>query len=104
MSVRIVGWGAETPYESKSDSAEVKLEDATPSTKRRSRWDLTPSLTPAGAATPTAETPSFATPLANGAATPLLTPGGSTPVGTAAMGMKTPAAGFVPMTPEQVAM
>jgi splicing factor 3B subunit 1 len=52
-------------------------------------------------------TPSHFTPkiMPNGAMTPsLLTPGGSTPIGTPAMGMKTPAAPFVPMTPEQVAI
>ncbi|KAI6178396.1 Splicing factor 3B subunit 1 [Aphelenchoides besseyi] len=99
------GWGAETPYESKTDVAEAKVEAAaTPSSKRRSRWDLTPSETPSqtnGIAT--AATPSF-TPVHNGDATPMMTPGGSTPVGAAAMAMKTPAAGFVPMTPEQVAI
>lgn len=38
----------------------------------------------------------------NGMMTPsLLTPGGSTPIGTPAMGLKTPAAAYIPMTPEQ---
>ncbi|KAI6241209.1 Splicing factor 3B subunit 1 [Aphelenchoides fujianensis] len=86
------GWGAETPYESKTDVAEAKLEAA-----------ATP-LTPSDAnGLASAATPSY-TPQHNGDATPMMTPGGSTPVGAAAMAMKTPAQGFVPMTPEQVAM
>ncbi|KAI6182587.1 Splicing factor 3B subunit 1 [Aphelenchoides bicaudatus] len=98
------GWGAETPFDSKVDIVEAKVEaSATPSTKRRSRWDLTPSQTPAngdaGAATPL-----YSQMMENGGTTPMLTPGGSTPVGAAAMAMKTPAAGFVPMTPEQAVM
>lgn len=74
------GWGIdETPYQ-KSD-IDIKV-DATPSSKRRSRWDLTPSQTPSNGI-PSAVTPSY-TPAQNGDATPMLTPGGSTPMGTAA--------------------
>lgn len=75
------GWGAETPYESKSDTIDIKAE-STPSSKRRSRWDLTPSQTPSNGIA-SAVTPSY-TPAQNGDATPMLTPGGSTPMGTAA--------------------
>lgn len=32
----------------------------------------------------------------------MMTPGGATPTGTPAMGMKTPAAPMIPMTPEQM--
>ncbi|CAD5209768.1 unnamed protein product [Bursaphelenchus xylophilus] len=96
------GWGAETPYESKADILESRV-DATPGSKRRSRWDLTPGQTP-GAETPMNSldmTPS-ATPGVG--QTPLLTPGGSTPVGMNAMNMKTPAVPMIPMTPEQMAI
>ncbi|KAI1729329.1 splicing factor 3B subunit 1 domain-containing protein [Ditylenchus destructor] len=102
------GWGAETPRDIKTDFIEPKAEE-TPSSKRRSRWDLTPSQTP-GSETPMngmdAATPSRFTPAAqNGNMTPsLLTPGGSTPIGTPAMGMKTPAVPMIPMTPEQMAI
>ncbi|KAI1721248.1 splicing factor 3B subunit 1 domain-containing protein [Ditylenchus destructor] len=102
------GWGAETPRDIKTDLIEPKAED-TPSSKRRSRWDLTPSQTP-GSETPMngmdGATPSRFTPAAqNGNMTPsLLTPGGSTPIGTPAMGMKTPAVPMIPMTPEQMAI
>lgn len=77
--------------------AEMKVE-TTPSGKKRSRWDLTPAQTPSNGLA--GATPSY-TPMHDGDATPMLTPGGSTPVGAAAMAMKTPAVGYVPMTPEQ---
>lgn len=72
--------------------------------KRRSRWDETPSnqMTPSAAMTPGAMTPQtpHGTP---GHATPLLTPGGSTPVGVKAMAMATPTPGHLAsMTPEQL--
>lgn len=86
------------------------MEETPGASKRRSRWDLTPSTqTPSAAmeaATPVRFTPSqpagSMTP--SGMTPSMLTPGGSTPVGTAAMGMKTPAAPMVPMTPEQIAI
>lgn len=73
--------------------ADLIQETPTPSaSKRRSRWDETPSATPTpsqvmtpGGMTPT--TP-HGTP---GHTTPMLTPGGSTPVGVKAMAMATPA-------------
>ncbi|KRY79687.1 Splicing factor 3B subunit 1, partial [Trichinella pseudospiralis] len=99
-------WG-ETPRVDHSLDSELKIED-TPSvaSKRRSRWDLTPSDTPhvgntvAGAFTPSL-TPSF-TP---GGFTPGgITPSGVTPIGTLAMGLATPTPGhaFTAMTPEQL--
>ncbi|KAH7724663.1 splicing factor 3B subunit 1 [Aphelenchoides avenae] len=104
------GWGAETPRDIKVDLHEPKIEDTPGASKRRSRWDMSPSATPGGQ-TPTANgvvsasTPSFTPKVQNGGMTPsMLTPGGSTPMGTAAMGMKTPAQPFVPMTPEQMAI
>lgn len=69
-------------------------ETPTPSaSKRRSRWDETPSATPTPAMTPGAMTPTtpHGTP---GHSTPMLTPGGSTPVGVKAMGMATPTPGI----------
>ncbi|CAP37996.2 Protein CBG21228 [Caenorhabditis briggsae] len=98
------GWGMETPARGASD--DVKIEDTPSASKRRSRWDLTPSQTPnVAAATPLhagAQTPSF-TP-SHPSQTPIgaMTPGGATPIGTAAMGMKTPAPHMIPMTPEQM--
>lgn len=70
----------------------------------RSRWDETPSaqLTPSATMTPGAMTPQtpHGTP-SHG--TPMLTPGGSTPVGVKAMGMTTPTPGHLAsMTPEQL--
>ncbi|VDO96481.1 unnamed protein product [Heligmosomoides polygyrus] len=94
------GWGMDTPARGTTD--DVKIED-TPSSKRRSRWDLTPSQTPgAGSATPQAGavTPSF-TPTHGSTPSGALTPGGATPLGTPAMGMKTPAVP-IPMTPDQM--
>lgn len=115
------GWGAETPRDLKSDLLEPKLEETPGASKRRSRWDLTPSQTPTatGAETPLSATANgMTTPVrftpggahhvgvANGGMTPsMLTPGGATPIGTPAMGLKTPAAiPRVPMTPEQAAI
>ena len=97
------GWGMETPARGSDD---VKIEDTPSASKRRSRWDLTPSQTPnVAAATPLhsgGQTPSF-TP-SHPSQTPIgaMTPGGATPIGTAAMGMKTPAPHMIPMTPEQM--
>ncbi|EAT45112.1 AAEL003605-PA [Aedes aegypti] len=92
---------AETPRADRgpSDSA---MDSTTPASKRRSRWDETPSN-----ATPSAMTPSIAmtpTPHATpGHATPLLTPGGTTPIGHKAMAMATPTPGHLAsMTPEQL--
>lgn len=42
--------------------------------------------------------------LSSGMMTPSLTPGGSTPIGTPAMGLKTPSVPFMPMTPEQAVL
>lgn len=106
------GWGAETPRDIKADF-ETKVEETPGASKRRSRWDLTPSQTPmVGAETPTngvLETPGKFTPNAanqNGNMTPktpsLMTPSGATPIGTPAMGLKTPAPHMIPMTPEQM--
>lgn len=97
------GW-AETPKTDRVPSDTI-IESSTPGTKRRSRWDeMTPSLTPSIGATPTM-TPSMtpgATPT-HAHATPLLTPGGTTPVGTRAMAMATPTPGHLAsMTPEQL--
>jgi splicing factor 3B subunit 1 len=104
------GWGSETPRDIKIDMSE-RTDETPGASKRRSRWDLTPAQTPAGGETPMngmdGATPAHFTPkiTQNGGMTPsLLTPGGSTPIGTPAMGMKTPAAPFVPMTPEQAAI
>lgn len=88
------------------DIHDIKIEDTPGASKRRSRWDLTPSVQTPSAAME-AETPVRFTPSQQpaGSMTPsMLTPGGSTPIGSAAMGMKTPAVPMVPMTPEQVAM
>jgi splicing factor 3B subunit 1 len=102
------GWGSETPRDIKQDMSE-RVEDTPGASKRRSRWDLTPTQTPAvGSETPMNgmdATAHFTPKMQNGGMTPsLLTPGGSTPIGTPAMGMKTPAAPFIPMTPEQAAI
>ncbi|KAK5966793.1 hypothetical protein GCK32_002816, partial [Trichostrongylus colubriformis] len=93
------GWGMDTP----ARTDDVKVEDTPSASKRRSRWDLTPSQTPAvGSATPQAGavTPSF-TPSHGSTPAGALTPGGATPLGTPAMVMKTPAV-TVPMTPDQM--
>lgn len=101
------GWGSETPRDIKMDLSE-RADETPGASKRRSRWDLTPAQTPSETpmagidATPTHFTPKV---MQNGGMTPsLLTPGGTTPIGTPAMGMKTPAVPFVPMTPEQAAI
>uniref|UniRef100_F1KRJ0 Splicing factor 3B subunit 1 n=1 Tax=Ascaris suum TaxID=6253 RepID=F1KRJ0_ASCSU len=109
------GWGAETPRDTRFD--DVKVEETPSESKRRSRWDLTPSAatpaTPAGgAATPStaqmagATTPSGFTPstVVGGMTPSMMTPGGTTPVGALAMGLKTPAMPMMPMTPDQMAM
>ncbi|MFH4975941.1 hypothetical protein AB6A40_002650 [Gnathostoma spinigerum] len=108
------GWGAETPRDTRFE--DVKVEETPSESKRRSRWDLTPSaatpvngsagaLTPSSThvqGTPSGFTPSNATP---GGMTPsMMTPGGTTPVGSFAMGLKTPSLPTMPMTPDQVAM
>ncbi|XP_017780784.1 PREDICTED: splicing factor 3B subunit 1 isoform X1 [Nicrophorus vespilloides] len=95
------GW-AETPRTDRT-GADLIQETPTPgASKRRSRWDETPSATPSVTMTPGAMTPQtpHGTP---GHATPMLTPGGSTPVGVKAMGMATPTPGHLAsMTPEQL--
>ncbi|EAA06480.5 LOW QUALITY PROTEIN: splicing factor 3B subunit 1-like [Anopheles arabiensis] len=95
---------AETPRADRVSGDGVLLEGTTPASKRRSRWDETPSN-----ATPSAMTPSIAmTPTPHGTttpghATPLLTPGGTTPIGHKAMAMATPTPGHLAsMTPEQL--
>lgn len=80
------GW-AETPRTERSGGGDLIQETPTPgASKRRSRWDETPSsqMTP-GAATPVTPHPS----------TPLLTPSGVTPTGQKAMAMATPTPGMV---------
>ncbi|XP_065173292.1 splicing factor 3B subunit 1 isoform X2 [Atheta coriaria] len=95
------GW-AETP---RTDRAAADLIQETPTpgaSKRRSRWDETPSATPSVSMTPGAMTPQtpHGTPSHS---TPMLTPGGSTPVGMKAMNMATPTPGHLAsMTPEQL--
>ncbi|XP_044755817.1 splicing factor 3B subunit 1 isoform X1 [Coccinella septempunctata] len=96
------GW-AETPRTDRT-GADLIQDTPTPgASKRRSRWDETPSAaTPSQTMTPGAMTPQtpHGTP---GHATPLLTPGGSTPVGVKAMAMATPTPGHLAsMTPEQL--
>ncbi|XP_018562701.1 splicing factor 3B subunit 1 isoform X2 [Anoplophora glabripennis] len=95
------GW-AETPRTDRT-GADLIQETPTPgASKRRSRWDETPSATPTQAMTPGAMTPStpHGTP---GHMTPMLTPGGSTPVGPKAMAISTPTPGHLAsMTPEQL--
>ncbi|GMS89641.1 hypothetical protein PENTCL1PPCAC_11816 [Pristionchus entomophagus] len=97
-------WGMETPAGGRGQD-DIKIEDTPSASKRRSRWDLTPSSTPAaGSVTPSAAggaTPVHFTPQHPGATPVGMTPGGSTPVGLNAMHMKTPAVPMVPMTPEQ---
>lgn len=93
------GW-LETPRADRGITESII--DSTPgASKRRSRWDETPS-----GATPSSMTPSSMTPHAtpnHSSSTPLLTPGGSTPIGTKAMQMATPTPGHLAsMTPEQL--
>lgn len=92
------GW-AETP---RTDRAGADLIQDTPGTasKRRSRWDETPSnqMTPS-AMTPSAMTPHTpgtpSTPMGTPGATPsMMTPSGVTPTGQKAMGMATPTPGM----------
>ncbi len=94
----------ETP---RADRGIAESIESTPgASKRRSRWDetpsanLTPSMTPS--MTPSSMTP-HATP-SHSASTPLLTPGGTTPIGSKAMAMATPTPGHIAasMTPEQI--
>lgn len=90
------GW-AETP---RTDRAAGDLIQDTPGTisKRRSRWDETPSnqMTPS-AMTPSAMTPHTpgtpSTPMGTPMGTPSMTPSGVTPTGSKAMGMATPTPG-----------
>ena len=92
------GW-AETPRTDRTGAGDLIQETPTPSaSKRRSRWDETPSsqMTP-GAMTPqtpgTPHTP-HGTPHGTPQATPsLMTPSGVTPTGTKAMAMATPTPG-----------
>ncbi|PSN30051.1 Splicing factor 3B subunit 1, partial [Blattella germanica] len=89
------GW-AETPRTDRTGAGDLIQETPTPSaSKRRSRWDETPSsqMTP-GAMTPqtpgTPHTP-HGTPHGTPHATPsMMTPSGVTPTGTKAMAMATP--------------
>ncbi|VDN21953.1 unnamed protein product [Gongylonema pulchrum] len=106
------GWGAETPRDARAFD-DVKIEETPSESKRRSRWDLTPSAaTPVAAATatpssthmPGGATPSGFTPSGAGMTPSMMTPGGVTPVGTPAMGLKTPVMPMVPMTPDQMAL
>ncbi|XP_001602756.1 splicing factor 3B subunit 1 isoform X1 [Nasonia vitripennis] len=91
------GW-AETPRTDRV-AGDLIQETPTPSaSKRRSRWDETPTQTP-GSMTP--QTP--ATPLTTPHQTSILTPSGTTPIGSKAMGMATPTPGhLMSMTPEQL--
>lgn len=72
--------------------------------KRRSRWDITPVVF-IGGETPGQFTPKVVgavTPVAGGATPTMLAPGAATPVGVAAMGMRTPAVNVAAMLPEQL--
>jgi len=92
------GW-AETPRTDRTCAGDLIQETPTPSaSKRRSRWDETPSsqMTP-GSMTPqtpgTPHTP-HGTPHGTPHATPsIMTPSGVTPTGTKAMAMATPTPG-----------
>uniref|UniRef100_A0A914ZAI7 Splicing factor 3B subunit 1 domain-containing protein n=1 Tax=Panagrolaimus superbus TaxID=310955 RepID=A0A914ZAI7_9BILA len=91
--------GAVTPQWTNPDADDDFESKADASARRRSRWDLTPS----------AETPrsfDFTPKIEAGGATPsyTMTPGGATPIGPIAMGLKTPAHITVPGTPEQIAL
>ncbi|OZC05894.1 hypothetical protein X798_07128, partial [Onchocerca flexuosa] len=99
------GWGAETPRDARAFE-DVKIEETPSESKRRSRWDLTPSAaTPVAAATPSSThmaggaTPSGFTPSGAGMTPSMMTPGGATPIGTPAMGLKTP---IMPMVIDRV--
>ncbi len=125
------GW-AETPRTDRTAASggaggggdKIISETPTPSaSKRRSRWDETPSATPLASATPTpggggatpSATPVAMTPAGAGAGgmTPItpssghtpsmMTPSATTPMGQKAMGMATPSpAQLLQMTPEQL--
>lgn len=114
------GW-AETPRTDRGGSGVVGsgagelMETPTPSaSKRRSRWDETPSanMTTPGALTPQTPgtpltphgTPGGSGSSSAGAATPsVMTPSGVTPTGHKAMGLATPTPGHLAaMTPEQL--
>ncbi|XP_058126627.1 splicing factor 3B subunit 1-like [Anopheles ziemanni] len=85
-------WGKTPRAERMSGEGAELLEGTTPTSKRSSRWDETPS---------TMRSTLAMTPRAY--ATPLLTPGGSTPVGDQAMTMATPTPGHLAaMTVEQL--
>lgn len=92
------GW-AETPRTDRV-AGDLIQETPTPSaSKRRSRWDETPSNQTPGSMTP--QTP--ATPLTTPHQSSILTPSGVTPTGPKAMGMATPTPGhLMSMTPEQL--
>ncbi|XP_054730483.1 splicing factor 3B subunit 1 [Anastrepha obliqua] len=100
------GW-AETPKPDRGTSENVVAELTPGASKRRSRWDetpsnATPSMTPSSAMTPNL-TPSMTPHATPGHITPLLTPGGTTPIGVKAMAMATPTPGaLAAMTPEQL--
>ncbi|XP_053949010.1 splicing factor 3B subunit 1 [Anastrepha ludens] len=100
------GW-AETPKPDRGTSENVVAELTPGASKRRSRWDetpsnATPSMTPSSAMTPNL-TPSMTPHTTPGHITPLLTPGGTTPIGVKAMAMATPTPGaLAAMTPEQL--
>ncbi|KAH8042377.1 hypothetical protein HPB51_022185 [Rhipicephalus microplus] len=88
------GW-AETPRTDRTGGADLIQDTPTPSaSKRRSRWDETPS-SQMGNQTP--QTPSAMTPSST------MTPSGVTPTGAKAMAMATPTPGHImAMTPEQL--
>ncbi|VDN52048.1 unnamed protein product [Dracunculus medinensis] len=108
------GWGAETPRDTRTFE-DAKVEETPGESKRRSRWDLTPSaatplntvagsVTPSSTPLPGAATPSSFTPSAPGMTPSVMTPGGTTPVGALAIGLKTPVFPSAPMTPDQMAI
>jgi len=101
------GW-AETPRSVQPGEKMIISETPTPSaSKRRSRWDETPAATPSmtpGGSTPSGSATPSMTPGATPSHTPMMmTPSGSTPMGQKAMAMATPsAAQMAQMTPEQM--
>lgn len=83
------GW-AETPRTDRTGTDLIQETPTPGASKRRSRWDETPSAqtpsnTPHTPMTPTMGTPSMMTPV---------TPSGVTPTGAKAMGMATPTPGM----------
>lgn len=92
------GW-AETPRTDRTGGDLIQETPTPGASKRRSRWDETPSNQVSG--TPGTMTPGAmmnsmtpATPVTpHASATPLLTPGGITPMGPKAMAMATPTPG-----------